>query len=174
MGPWRKPGLLEASLVFGGLTVEMISDNRHLPPTLMKLAYKCIGPDRLCAISDATSGAGLPEGSPFTIGGMAYEVRDGVGMLIGDDTTFAGSSTLLSQMLPVLVDAVGIPLAEAVRIARLTPARAIGWAVREGSLEPGKDADVAVFNPDFTAWRTMIGGRWVWASEGPDGEGVAG
>ena len=169
VGPWRKPGLLEASLVFDGLTVEMISDNRHLPPTLMKLAYKCIGPDRLCAISDATSGAGLPEGSPFTIGGMAYEVRDGVGMLIGDDTTFAGSSTLLNQMLPVLIDAVGIPLVEAVRMASLTPARAIGWADRKGSLEPGKDADVAVFNPDFTAWRTMIGGRWVWTSDSPAG-----
>ena len=31
-GPWRKPGLLEASLTFDGLTVEMISDNKHLPP----------------------------------------------------------------------------------------------------------------------------------------------
>ena len=133
MGPWRKPGLLEASLVFDGLTVEMISDNRHLPPTLMKLAYKCIGPDRLCAISDATSGAGLPEGSPFTIGGMAYEVRDGVGMLIGDDTTFAGSSTLLSQMLPVLIDAVGIPLVEAVRMASLTPPGRSGGRIAKGA-----------------------------------------
>src|SRR5450759_407772 len=161
VGPWRKPGLLEASLVFDGLMVEMISDNRHLQPTLMALAYKCIGPDRLCVISDATSGAGLPEGSPFTIGGMAYEVREGVGMLIGDDTTFAGSSTLLNQMVPVLTDAVGIPLVEAVRMVTLTPAKAIGRADQKGSLEPGKDADVAIFNPDFTAWKTMIGGRWV-------------
>ena len=166
VGPWRKPGMLEASLVFDGLTVEMICDNRHLPPTLMKLAYQCIGPDRLCAISDATNGAGLPEGSPFTIGGMAYQVREGVGMLIGDDTTFAGSSTLLNQMIPVLTEAVGIPLVEAVRMASLTPAKAIGWADRKGSLAPGKDADVAVFDADFSAWRTMIGGRWVQGQTG--------
>jgi len=63
-GPWRKPGLLESALLFDDLTVEMIADNKHLPATLMKLAYKCIGADRLCAISDATSGAGLPEGTP--------------------------------------------------------------------------------------------------------------
>ncbi|MEZ4622427.1 MAG: hypothetical protein R2867_43960 [Caldilineaceae bacterium] len=44
-------------------TGEIIADNKHLPPTLMKLAYKCLGPDRLCAVSDATSGAGLPEGA---------------------------------------------------------------------------------------------------------------
>lgn len=163
-GPWRKPGLLEVSLVDENLTVEMICDNKHLPPTLMKLAYKCIGPDRLCVISDATSGAGLPEGSHFRMGNLEYEVCDGVGMLF-DRTAFAGSSTLLNQMIPILTEAVGIPLVEAVRMASLTPARVIGLAGRKGSLEPGKDADLAIFNPDFTAWRTMIGGGWVHVSE---------
>ncbi|MCC9077502.1 N-acetylglucosamine-6-phosphate deacetylase [Litorilinea aerophila] len=159
-GPWRKPGLLEVTLTYDNLTAEMISDNRHLPPTLMKLAYKCIGPDRLCAISDATSGAGLPEGARFRMGGMEYEVHDGVGMLL-DRTAFAGSTTLLNQMLPILTDVVGIPLAAAVRMASLTPARVIGLADRKGSLAPGKDADVAIFNPDFSAWGTLVRGRWV-------------
>jgi N-acetylglucosamine-6-phosphate deacetylase len=161
-GPWRKPGLLEASLTFADLTVEMISDNRHLPPTLMKLAYKCIGPDRLCAISDATSGAGLAEGSRFRMGEMDYEVRDGVGMML-DRSAFAGSTTLLNQMIPILHEVVGLPLVEAVRMTSLTPARIIGVDQRKGSLEPGKDADLVVFNDDFTAWRSMIGGRWVYS-----------
>jgi len=141
--------------------VELIADNRHLPPTLMRLAYKCLGADRLCAISDATSGAGLPEGARFRMGGMEYEVHDGVGMLL-DRSAFAGSTTLLGRMVPVLRDAVGIPLAEAVRMASLTPARVVGVDDRKGSLAPGKDADIAVFEEDFTAWRTMIGGRWVY------------
>jgi len=42
----------------------------------------------------------------------------------------------------------------------LTPARVIGMAAQKGSLEPGKDADIAIFNDDFTVWRTMIRGRW--------------
>jgi N-acetylglucosamine-6-phosphate deacetylase len=46
-------------------------------------------------------------------------------------------------------------------MASLTPARVIGLADCKGSLEPGKDADLAIFNPDFTTWRTMIGGQWV-------------
>jgi N-acetylglucosamine-6-phosphate deacetylase len=153
--------LLEASLVFEGLTVEMICDNKHLPPTLMKLAYKCIGSNRLCAISDATSGAGLPQGSRFRMGQMEYEVDDGVGMLL-DRTAFAGSTTLLNQMIPILTGLVGLPLVEAVRMASLTPARVIGLDGRKGSLEPGKDADLAVFENDFSAWRTMIGGQWVY------------
>jgi len=163
-GPWRKPGLLEASLAFDGLTVEMIADNRHLPPTLMKLAYKCIGQDRLCVISDASSGAGLPEGAHYRMGEMEYEVYAGVGMML-DHSSFAGSTTLINQMVPVLTDAVGIPLAEAVRMVSLTPARVIGVDDHKGSLEAGKDADIAIFDDDFTAWRTMIGGRWAYAPQ---------
>lgn len=158
-GPWRKPGLLEVSLTYDDLTVEMISDNKHLPPTLMKLAYKCIGADRLCVISDATSGAGLPEGAHFRMGEMAYEVHDGVGMMF-DRSCFAGSTTLLNQMVPILIEHVGIPLPEVIRMASLTPARVIGFADRKGSLEAGKDADIAIFNDDFSAWGTLINGRW--------------
>ena len=55
---------------------------------------------------------------------------------------------------------VGVPLPEAVRMASLTPARVIGVADRKGSLEAGKDADIAIFNEDFSAWRTLINGRW--------------
>jgi N-acetylglucosamine-6-phosphate deacetylase len=154
-GPWRKPGLLEAALTFDGLTVEMIADNKHLPPTLMQLAYKCIGPDRLCAVSDATSGAGLPDGSRFVMGGMEYEVSDGVGMMF-DRSAFAGSTTLLGQMLPILINVVGIPLVEAVRMTTLTPARIVGVDERKGSLAVGKDADVVIWNDDFTPWRVFI------------------
>lgn len=161
VGPWRKPGLLEATLTFEGLTSEMISDNRHLPPTLMKLAYKCLGPDRLCVITDATNGAGLPEGARFRMGEFEYEIADGVGMTL-DRTSFAGSIKLLNQMIPILIDEVGIPLAEVIRMATLTPARVIGVAGRKGSLEAGKDADIAIFDDAFTAWRTMIGGQWAY------------
>ncbi len=158
-GPWRKPGLLETALVNENLNVEMIADNKHLPATLMKLAYKCIGPDRLCVISDATSGAGLPEGSHFRMGQMTYEVADGVGMMF-DRSAFAGSTTLLNQMIPVLTQVVGISLLDAIQMTSLNPARILGIEDRKGSLEVGKDADIAIFNPDFSAWGVLIGGEW--------------
>ncbi|OGJ89264.1 MAG: N-acetylglucosamine-6-phosphate deacetylase [Candidatus Raymondbacteria bacterium RifOxyA12_full_50_37] len=158
-GPWRKPGLLEVSLTYDTLTVEMIADNRHLPPTLMKLAYTCIGPDRLCAISDASTGAGLPEGSHFKIGDIDAEVNDGVAML-PDHSAFAGSTTLLNKMIPILVNAVSIPLHCAVRMASLTPARVLGIEKKKGSIESGKDADLVLFDDDFTAHRVMIAGTW--------------
>lgn len=158
-GPWRKPGLLESALTFEGLTVEMIADNRHLPPTLMKLATRCIEPQRLCVISDATSGAGLSEGATFYMAGMAYEVSDGVGMML-DRTAFGGSTTLLNQMITVLTGVVGVPLPAAVRMATLTPATVIGYADRKGSIAPGKDADLVIFDEDFKPLHVIIGGKF--------------
>ena len=157
-GPWRRPGLLEATLASDGLTAEVIADGKHLPATLLRLAYKALGPDRLCLVSDATSGAGLPDGTRFTMGAMAYEVEDGVGMML-DRSSFAGSTTLLDGMLQVMTEQVGVPLAEAVRMASLTPARVIGVDGHVGSLAPGKDADVALFEPDLRHRCTLIGGR---------------
>jgi N-acetylglucosamine-6-phosphate deacetylase len=77
-----------------------------------------------------------------------------------DRSCFAGSTTLINQMVPILIEKVGIPLVEVIRMASLTPARVIGVDDQKGSLEVGKDADIAIFNDDFSAWGTLIKGRW--------------
>ena len=159
-GPWRHPGLLEASLASDDLSAEVIADGKHLPATLLRLAYRALGSDRLCIVSDATPGAGLPEGSRFSMGEMVYEVHDGVGMML-DRSAFAGSTTLLDGMLRVMTEEVGVPLVEAVKMASLTPARVIGAADRKGSLEPGKDADLALFESDLSHRGTVLDGRLV-------------
>ncbi len=64
-------------------------------------------------------------------------------------------------MLPVLIDVAGIPVVEAVRMTTLTPARIIGAAGDLGSLEPGKRADLVLFDDAFNAQRVMLGGEWV-------------
>jgi N-acetylglucosamine-6-phosphate deacetylase len=164
-GPWRRPGLLEASLASTSLTGEMIADGKHLPPTLMRLALRAFGPDRLCLVSDATSGAGLSDGAPFTMGEMRYVVDGGVGMM-PDRSAFAGSTTLLDGMLRTVVG-LGVPLAEAVRMATLTPARVVGEERRIGSLAAGKVADLAAFSADLEPLLTVIAGRVV--ARGPQG-----
>lgn len=159
-GPWRRPGLLEASLAFDGLTVEVIADHRHLPTTLLRLAYKAVGPERLCLVSDATHGAGLPEGTRLRLGGLEAVVRGGVAML-ADLSAFAGSTTLLDRMLQVMHLEVGLPLVEVVRMASLNPARAARVDARKGSLEVGKDADFVLADDSLRPLSVFLRGERV-------------
>jgi N-acetylglucosamine-6-phosphate deacetylase len=56
----------------------------------------------------------------------------------------------------------GRPLAECLRMATLTPARAIGVAHQKGSIEPGKDADIVILNERLSVVATIVGGEVVY------------
>ena len=160
-GPWRIPGLLEATLADDDVTVEMISDGKHLPELLMRLAYKCVGKDRLCIISDASSGTGLPEGTRYSEGGgMPHEVSGGVGMTL-DRTSFAGSTTSLGDMVSVVTKALDIPIHVFAQMASTNPAKVIGADAHLGSIEVGKVADFVVLNEKLEPVRVMQAGAWV-------------
>ena len=157
-GPWRYPGLLETALERDALTAEIIADNCHLPKTLMRMAVKCKGGGKLCAVSDALNGAGLPEGAHYFAGDMEYEVRDGVGMVL-DHSCFAGSTTLLGQEVPILINVVGLSIPEAFQMVTAVPAKIGGVGDSIGSLLPGYDADVVIWNDDFTVRNVLIKGK---------------
>jgi len=63
------------------------------------------------------------------------------------------------RMVRNMVEMVGVSLADAVRMASVNPARALGIGGRKGSLEPRKDADIVVFSGSFDVLKTMVGGR---------------
>jgi N-acetylglucosamine-6-phosphate deacetylase len=57
-------------------------------------------------------------------------------------------------------------LREAMSEAQPSPARAIGAFDRKGSLEPGKDADIAIFDAAFEPVRTIEAGETAYAPLG--------
>ena len=67
-----------------------------------------------------------------------------------------GLWVLLVQMMSYLVF---VDLVDAVRMASMNPARALGLSGHKGSLEPQRDADIVVFSPSFVLEKTVIGGR---------------
>lgn len=156
-GPWRIPGMLEATLASDTLTVEMIADGKHLPPLLMRLAHRGAG-ERLCVVSDATAGAGLPDGSRYRMGETSYDVVDGVGMT-PDRDSFGGSTTLLGQMLPIAKEALGIALPEAVAMLTAAPARAARLP-DVGRLAPGYWADLTLLDHDLLPRGVALRGVW--------------
>lgn len=157
LGPWRKPGILEATLASDGLTVEMIADGKHLPATLMRLAYRCLA-GRLCLVSDATPGAGLPRGSRYTLGTDEYVVDDGVGMTI-DRTAFAGSTTLVPAMLPIAAETLGAPAADLIAMVTSIPARA-AHLPDVGRIAPGCHADFVLLDAGLVVKDAAVGGVW--------------
>jgi N-acetylglucosamine-6-phosphate deacetylase len=158
VGAFRVPGALETFLADERVMVEVIADGKHVHPELMRLAMRAKGVDKVCLITDATAGAGLAEGARYIIGETAAMVSDGVGMTV-DGPSLAGSVSTMIQMVRNMVNLVGASLVDAVRMASLNPARALGIGGRKGSLEPRKDADIVIFSGNYDVLKTVIGGR---------------
>ena len=62
------------------------------------------------------------------------------------------------------LDYTDLPVWEAVNAASLNPAKRIGVDERKGSLETGKDADIAIVNENFDVLRTIVGGRSIYSA----------
>lgn len=145
MGPFRVPGMLEATLLDDRLSTELIADLKHVSPELMLLAMKAKAERSICFVTDAMRGAGMPDGT-YTFGssrGTKAIVEDGVARNL-DNTGFASSTVRMIDLVRNAVEALGFDLASAVRRASLIPATLAGVADRKGSLDAGKDADIVL------------------------------
>lgn len=162
-GAYRVAGVVEAGLCTDALTVQVIADGKHLPPSLLKLIYRCKGADKIVLITDglAQSAGGGQEGDIFVQGnGVQAILEDGV-MKLMDRKAFAGSVATMSRLVKTMITQAGVPLTEAVQMATVNPARLIG-AKQKGVLAPGMDADIVVFDADLQVYETITGGKLVY------------
>ncbi|NLD43340.1 MAG: N-acetylglucosamine-6-phosphate deacetylase [Chloroflexi bacterium] len=160
IGPKRYSGMLEAALVEDGLTAEIIADGYHLPSSLMKMAYRMKGAERLALVSDAMRASGLGPGV-YDLAGIQAIVEEGSGVAVTEDrAAFAGSISTVALCVQQVVQVVGFPLVDALRMATETPARIIGAQQRVGRLAPGLAADLVVLDPTTLLPRAvMLGGE---------------
>ena len=152
----RTTGLAEAALTRRGVLCELIADGVHLPPTLLRLAWMAKGWEELVLVSDATAGAGMGEGALFDLGGIPCRIaNDAAWTGTGSGRRLAGSTACLLDGVRFMVECVGIPLEEAVAMATLVPAKALGIERERGSIDRGKRADLVRVSP---AWQ--VNGVW--------------
>ena len=152
----RAPGLVGAALDDGRLSCGLIADGFHVDDMALRIALRAkAGPGRLFLVSDAmaTVGGALTE---FTLNGR--RILRGQGRLTLVNGTLAGADIAQIDGLRHLVRAVGVDPAEALRMAALYPAEAMGSADR-GHLRPGARADFLHLSPDLRPLGTWIGGR---------------
>lgn len=154
----RNLGLIECALSRQDVFCEMICDGFHVAPEVIMLTYRMLGPDRMVVISDSLSATGLPDGC-YQLGGDQEVVVKDRKAYIGD--TIAGSTTCLFQMMKNCVS-FGISLENAVKMASLTPCRAVGIDDRKGSLKVGKDADILLLSKDLEIRYVFKTGKMVY------------
>jgi N-acetylglucosamine-6-phosphate deacetylase len=161
-GAYRVAGLVEFALGTPEINCELIADGHHVSSTLMKMLYRAKGGDKICLVTDATAGAGLADGSEFSLFGRDCIVENGV-CLLADRSALAGSAARMIELVRTMVREVNVPLLEAVAMATANPARAIGLE-RKGRLVVGADADLVVFSPQLDVMQTFVAGEEVWSN----------
>jgi N-acetylglucosamine-6-phosphate deacetylase len=155
----RAPGIVGATLVSEKATAELIADEVHVHPGAMKVLIRCLGTDRVVLVTDAMTGAGLPDGD-YELLGFKITVEDG--KATQEDGTIAGSVTVLNRCVENVYKDVGVSLAEAVKMASLNPARVLGLSNLLGSIGVGKDASLTVIDEDVNVYLTMVKGDIVY------------
>ena len=149
---YKYEGTVESIYLMDDMTVEVVADGIHVPPTILRLVYKIKGVERMCAITDALACAASDSKEAFD---PRVIIEDGVCKL-ADHSALAGSVATMDRLIRTMVQKADIPLADAVRMVSETPARIMGVYDRKGSLQKGKDADIIVMDEDLKI-------RAVWA-----------
>ncbi|KOG34343.1 N-acetylglucosamine-6-phosphate deacetylase, partial [Streptomyces varsoviensis] len=158
----RAPGPIAALLEDERITVELINDGTHLHPSILELAFGRAGADRVAFITDAMGAAGMSDGQ-YRLGPMRVDVTDGVARIADGPTAgaIAGSTLTLDTAFKRALTVDGLPVEDVVRALSANPARLLGVADRVGSLEPGKDADLVVFDAAYDLVGVMRHGEWI-------------
>lgn len=149
---YKYEGTVESIYLLNDMTVEVVADGIHVPPTILKLIYKIKGAEKTCLITDALACADSESKEAFD---PRVIIEDGVCKL-ADHSALAGSVATMDRLIRTIVQKAEIPLEDAIRMASETPARIMGVYDRKGSLQKGKDADILVLDKDLNV-------RAVWA-----------
>ena len=155
----REPGVVGAVLHSKAGFAELIADGVHVHPAAMRLLLERLGSDRVVLITDATLGAGLPDGE-HNLEGIHIIVKEGVARIPAGN--LAGSTIDMNRCVGNACRLLGVSMADAVRMASTNPARMLGADQRLGRLRAGMDASLVVLEEGASVALTMVAGKIVY------------
>ena len=146
----RFPGIDEVALVSDELTAEIIPDENglHVHPIMAQLLYKAKGPERIMIITDAGYSR---EDDPVENGRQRDVSIDANGDLAGSRLTMSGACRNFRRFT-------NCTWPELFRMAALNPAGLLGLNQEIGSLEPGKRANLILFDHDLRVSKVCLRG----------------
>jgi len=163
----RPCGTVEAVLADPRVSVDFILDGEHVDPIAVKMAMACKGPDRVCLITDANVGAGLPPGRHKFLGGVdvIFSYEGGPARLAGETDrpgVLAGSGLTLDRALRNALKFLDIELYQAIRMISANPAKVLGIDDSYGEIKEGYAADFTVLNKNLTVLQTWVSGECIY------------
>lgn len=150
----REQGLAGAIFDTPEISAGIVVDGHHVSWAAIRTA-KRLKQDKLILVTDAT----LPTGTDLTefeFAGKTIYHRDGI--CVDANGTLSGSALTMIEAIKNSVNYVGIALDEALRMATLYPARAIGVDKTLGSIKVGKIANLVAFDAHFEITKTIVNG----------------
>jgi len=148
----RNPGLVGA--VFDSdVTCDIIADLVHTHPSTLALTHK-LKADKLILITDAMR-AGCMQCGTYDLGGRSVEVNEGKALL--EDGTLAGSVLKMNEAMANMIKYTSMTVSDVVKSVTMVPAEKLG--VPKGVLKIGYDADIVIFDEDFSIITTIVSGE---------------
>lgn len=158
----REPGLAGAAIDAGTFYAGIIADGIHVDPATMAIALRAKqGPGKILLVTDAMATIGTDMTS-FTLNGRTIHRKDG--RLTLADGTLAGADLDMISAVRFVHRVVGLDLDEALRMASLYPAQAIGQSRRLGRFAKGTAANVVSLSDDLDIKSVWIDGAKVFAA----------
>ena len=162
----RPCGAVEAILADPEVSVDFILDSEHVDPVAVKMALACKGVEKVCLITDASPGAGLPPGVYEGIGDIevsfSYEGAPARGT---DNSPFpgglAGSGLTMDKAVRNAVKLLGVDLPTACRMASLNPASVLGLDDKLGMVKEGYSANLVLLDKELKVNASWVKGRKV-------------
>ncbi|HFQ5295081.1 N-acetylglucosamine-6-phosphate deacetylase [Vibrio vulnificus] len=152
----REPGVVGAIYDTPDVYAGIIADGFHVDYANIRIAHKIKG-EKLVLVTDATAPAGANMDYFIFVGKKVY-YRDG--KCVDENGTLGGSALTMIEAVENTVEHVGIALDEALRMATLYPAKAIGVDAQLGRIKKGYIANLTIFDRDFNVKATVVNGQY--------------
>ncbi|ASU21843.1 N-acetylglucosamine-6-phosphate deacetylase [Vibrio qinghaiensis] len=152
----REPGVVGAIYDTPEVYAGVIADGFHVDYANIRIAHKIKG-EKLVLVTDATAPAGANMDYFIFVGKKVY-YRDG--KCVDENGTLGGSALTMIEAVQNTVEHVGIALDEALRMATLYPAKAIGVDHKLGRVKKGMVANLTAFDRDFNVQATVVNGQY--------------
>ena len=149
----REPGIVGAVFDAKEVSCDIIADLVHTHASILDLTYK-IKREKLLLITDAMR-AGCMKCGSYDLGGRQVTVSNGRATL--NDGTLAGSVLKLNEALFTMVKHTSMTKIEAINAVTKVPADKLG--LQKGQLIEGYDADIVIFDEDFSIISTIVAGK---------------